>query len=79
MKIFYLFLGCIFLSFFCFMILIYLNLFTIGYTFLEFVYFIISSGIIWLSIIGLFFIYKGMERTIKNELLLRFKSKFSRK
>ena len=61
-----------------FFIIIYLNLLVIGYTFLEFVYFIIRSGIIWLGLVGLFFIYKGLERIIKDEFLLRYNSKFSR-
>ena len=79
MKLFFLIIGCILISLFFFLVLIYFNLFTLGYTFLEFVYFIISSGIIWLLVIGLIFIYKGMERMIRDELLLRYNSKFSRK
>ena len=61
-----------------FFIVVYLNLLVIGYTFLEFVYFIIRSGIIWLGLLGMFFIYKGLERIIKDEFLLRHSSKFSR-
>ena len=79
MKLFFLIIVCILISLFFFLVLIYFNLFTLGYTFLEFVYFIISSGIIWLLVIGLIFIYKGMERMIRDELLLRYKGKFSRK
>lgn len=79
MKLFFLIIGCILISLFFFLVLIYFNLFTLGYTFLEFVYFIISSGIIWLLVIGLIFIYKGMERMIRDELLLRYKGKFSGK
>ena len=78
MKIFNIIIGCFFISLFLFFIVIYLNLFVIGYTFLEFVYFIIRSHIIWLGVLGLFLIYKG-TRVNKNELLLRFKTKFSKK
>ena len=55
MKILYLILGIIIISISLFLITIYLNLFTIGYTFIEFVYFIIRSGIIGLLLI--FFAY----------------------
>ena len=78
MKILYLILGIITISISFFLIIIYLNLFTIGYTFIEYVYFIIRSGIIWLLILGVFFLYKGIGRIIKNELLLRHQNKFSR-
>ena len=78
MKILYLILGIITISISFFLIIIYLNLFTIGYTFIEFVYFIIRSGIMWLLILGVFFLYKGIGRIIKNELLLRHQNKFSR-
>ena len=78
MKILYLILGIIIISINLFLITIYLNLFTIGYTFIEFVYFIIRSGIIWLLLLGIFFVYKGIGRLLKNELLLRYRSKFSR-
>lgn len=79
MKIIYLILGIITLSIFFFFLIIYLNLFIIGYSFKEFVYFIIRSGLIWLLLIGLLFIYKGIERILKDELLLRCSGKFSRK
>lgn len=78
MRIFYLVLGIICCSLMFFFIVVYLNLLVIGYTFLEFVYFIIRSGIIWLGLLGMFFIYKGLERIIKDEFLLRHSSKFSR-
>ena len=79
MRIFYLIIGSILLSISLFFIIIYLNLFIIGYTILEFVYFIIRSGIIWLILIGLLLIYKGFEEALKNELLLRHSFKYERK
>ena len=79
MRIFYLIIGSILLSISLFFIIIYLNLFIIGYTILEFVYFIIRSGIIWLILIGLLLIYKGLEEALKNELLLRHSFKYERK
>ena len=78
MRIFYLGLGIICSSISLFLIIIYLNLLVIGYTFWEFVYFITSRGIIVVFLLGLFLIYKGLERIIKNELLLRYNSKFRR-
>lgn len=79
MRIFYLISGIIISSISLFLVIIYINLLVIGYTFLEFVYFIIRSGIIWGLLLGIFFIYKGMGRNIKDELLLRHNIKFSRK
>lgn len=52
-------LGCILISIGLFLIIIYLNLFVYGYTFLKFAYFIIRKGIILFIIIGLFLIRKG--------------------
>ncbi len=60
-MIFNILIGSIFLSIGLFFIIIYLNLLVIGYTFLEFVYFIIRSGIIVFIILGMFFIYRGMR------------------
>ena len=78
MRIFYLVSCIICCSIALFLIIIYLNLLVIGYTFLEFVYFIISRGIFILFLVGLFLIYKGLERIIKDELLLRYNGKFRR-
>lgn len=55
-------LGCILISIGLFLIIIYLNLFVCGYTFLKFAYFIIRKGIILFIIIGLFLIRKGEKR-----------------
>ena len=77
MKLLSILLGCFFISLGFFLLIIYLNLLVIGYTFIDFVYFIIRSPIIWLVIIGLFLICYGMGKI--NELLLRFKIKFSKK
>ena len=55
-------LGCILISIGIFLIIIYLNLFVYGYTFLKFAYFIIRKGIILFIIIGLFLIRKGEKR-----------------
>lgn len=55
-------LGCILISIGLFLIIIYLNLFIYGYTFLKFAYFIIRKGIILFIIIGLFLIRKGEKR-----------------
>ena len=79
MRIFYLMFGIICTSIALFLIIIYLNLLVIGYSFLDFVYFIIRSGIILILLLGIFFIYKGMGRIIRDEFLLRYSSKFSRK
>jgi len=59
MNIFKLIIGCILFSIGLFFLIIYLNLFYIGYNFFDFVYFIIRSGIILFFISGIFLIYKG--------------------
>ena len=46
-----------FISIGLFFIIINLNLLVLGYTFLEFVYFIIRSGIILFILLGIFLIY----------------------
>ncbi len=62
MRIFFLILGSILISIALFLIIIYLNLFTLGYTFLEFVYFIIRSSCLLFLLSGVFFTYKGIGR-----------------
>lgn len=62
MRLIFIILGGLLLSIGLFLILIYLNLFVIGYTFWNFVYFIIRSGIILFVLGGIILIYLGMER-----------------
>ncbi|MBD9106418.1 hypothetical protein EGP99_01275 [bacterium] len=64
MNIFKIVFGSLLVSIGLFLIIIYLNLFYIGYSFLDFVYFIIRRGIILFFLGGIFFIYKGMGRKI---------------
>jgi len=63
---------------FMFMIL-YLNLLTMGYSFLEFVNFIIRRKECWLVVVGIILILISFERWIRNEFLLRYFGKFSRR
>lgn len=77
-KILFYFLGVFLVSVGTFFTILYLNLLTIGYSFLEFVKFIIRSPIFWCIIIGLVFIALSLERWIKNELLLRHNLKLER-
>lgn len=69
MKVINILLGSFLISIGLFLVIIYLNLFTIGYTFFKFVYFIIRNGIILFFISGIFLIYKGIRRK-KYEFLL---------
>ena len=64
MNIFKIVFGSLLVSIGLFLIIIYLNLFYIGYSFLDFVYFIIRRGIILFFLGGIFLIYKGMGRKI---------------
>lgn len=63
--------GIIFTSFGIFFTIIYLNLLTMGYSFLEFVNFISRKIEFWFILIGILCITLSLERWIKNELLLR--------
>ena len=67
--------GVILTSIGLFFIIIYLNLLTMGYSFLEFVKFISRRAEVWLLIIGIICIALSLERWIKHELLLRHNSK----
>ena len=78
-KLLLYFLGVFLICIGIFFTIIYLNLLTIGYSFLEFVNFIIRSPISWCILIGLIFIALALERWIKNELLLRHTLKLERK
>ncbi len=62
MKLLNLIIGSLFLSSGLFFVIIYLNLFVIGYTFFDFVYFIIRKGIIIFFILGVFILIKGRRR-----------------
>ena len=72
-------LGIILCSVGLFFLIIYLNLLTIGYSFLDFGKFIISSPYLYLILLGLVFITWGLERKKINEFLLRHHFRFFRK
>lgn len=59
-------------------IFLYLNLLVIGYSFLEYVHFISTRIECLLFLLGLFFICFSLKGWIKNVLLLRRTTKFSR-
>lgn len=61
-----------------FFIFLYLNILTIGYTFFDFVKFIISSPYCLLFFIGIIIISIVMKGWNKIELLLRRFNKFTR-
>ncbi len=66
MNLIYLIIGIIFCSISLFFLIIYLNLFTLGYTFLNFVKFIIRSSWFYLFPLGIILIYKSLERKEKK-------------
>lgn len=78
-KVFLYFLGIIFVSVGIFFTIIYLNLFSMGYSFLDFVKFISMKVEFWLIFLGLVCLVISLERWIKNELLLRRNFKLERK
>ena len=66
MKIIWILSGIILISFFLFFLILYLNLLTMGYSILKFGKFIIRRFWFWFLPIGLFLIYKGLERHDKK-------------
>jgi len=78
-KLFTLFLGIILTSVGLFFLILYLNLFTLGYSFFDFVKFIIRKPECWLFTIGLILLYLSLGRRIKSELFLRRTNKYERR
>ena len=74
-KIFLFFGGIILASIGLMFIILYLNLLSMGYSFLEFGKFIISRGECWILLVGIIMIIISLERWIRNELLLRYFNK----
>lgn len=58
-----------------FLCIIYLNLFTLGYTFLEYVNFIIRVPYFYFLPLGIILIIYRLERKKIHELLLRYRFK----
>ena len=78
-KFFIYLLGIIFTSLGIFFTIIYFNLLTIGYSFLEFVQFISRKIEFWFIPLGLILLIISLERWLKNELLLRHNLKLERR
>jgi|GEM_PF-351476 len=70
--------GVIFTSIALTFMVLYLNLLTMGYSFLELVNFIIRRKECWLFVIGIILILFSFEGWIRHELLLRRSRKLSR-
>ncbi len=60
----------------CIYIIIYLNLTTIGYNFLDYVKFIIRRPECLISVVGLIIIYFSIPKEENNELHIRYFTKF---
>lgn len=78
-KLFIFLIGIFFTSIGLFFLILYLNLFTLGYSFFDFVKFIIMRPECWLFTIGLLLLYFSLGGIIKNELLLRCNNKYERR
>ena len=76
MKFFFFLIGFGLTIIGCVYIIIYLNLTTVGYNFLEYVNFIIRRLECWNSVIGLIIIYFSLPKEEKNELHIRYFTKF---
>jgi hypothetical protein len=57
-------LGILFISLGIFFTIIYLNLFTMGYSFLDFVKFIIREPISWLVLLGILCLFMAFKPKI---------------
>ena len=71
--------GVLLTSIGLFFLILYLNLFTLGYSFFDFVKFIIMRPECWLFTIGLVLLYFSLGGSIRNELLLRRTNKYERR
>ncbi len=78
-KIILYLLGVLLTSLGIFFTIIYMNLFTMGYSFLEFGNFISRKLEFWLIFIGIGCLILSLERLIKNELFLRHNFKLERR
>ena len=78
MQLIQLILGILLSSLGLMFIFLYTNLLTLGYSFFEYVHFIIKRAECLLFFLGLFLIVCAMKGWIKNVLLLRLPTKFSR-
>ena len=78
MNIILIIIGIITSSLGLFFLITYLNLFSIGYNFLEYIQYIIKRVEIWLIPIGIFLIILGIERLNKHGILSRTKSEFKK-
>lgn len=67
--------GILFMSIGLFFLILYTNLFTLGYSFWDFVHFISRKVECLLFLVGLFLLISGMGGTFKHVLLLRHSSK----
>ncbi len=67
-------LGILFCSLGLMFCILYLNLFTLGYTFSNLVHFIIRRGECWLFFIGIIFLILSLKGKRIYELLLRYHS-----
>jgi len=71
--------GILFTSIGLFFFLLYLNLFTLGYSFIDFVKFIIIRIEFWVLIIGILLIREGLGRNKHYGLFLRYFNKHERR
>ena len=76
LRVLYFGLGIFFSSIGLMFCILYLNLLTLGYSFLNLVYFIIRRGECLLLLLGILFIIGSLEGRKIYELLLRRRSKF---
>ena len=79
MRFVELIIGIILCSLGLMFIFLYSNLLTLGYSFLEYVHFITKRFECLLFIFGVVLIIMAMKGKIKNVLLLRLFTKFSRR
>ena len=75
-KILLFILSIICMSIGLFFIVLYLNLFTLGYSFFDFVKFIIMRVECLIFFLGLIFLFLSIGRLVRNELLLRRTNKY---
>ena len=70
--------GILVCSYSLMFIIIYLNLLKMGYSFIDYIKYIINSKECLILFFGILLIYISIRRKDKNELCLQYKNKFKR-
>lgn len=69
-KVIMMFLGCFFISVSLSFLIIYLNLFTLGYSFWDYIHFISRRVEVQIGWVGVILLIKSRKKKVKDDALL---------